>query len=320
MTSEKNTIPATLATVKHGGCVQLGDWLPPLPHTDYNAYNDGSEPLYTAQQMQDYARAALTDALPDIESWSKGYSSGYARAVSDLAAPQPDTDEQYADEQALIDHLDELMDDGGQGGEKWPPAQAAIAGIIAARQPVGQITDAEIDARLNALYREMVDSGQHNGGMSGVAWDRAVYRMASNQSSGNSGELTVDGACQPVCATVKDSLSVGGGQAVGKIVGYMDPEEDFILPTIDSPVVMGKITLFRSPADKWTKPLYDAPPAQAVDPGPVREALQAAEGLATICASVDGYSREEVAASGRAMRQQFADALAKVDSQAVGNG
>nr|WP_312953123.1 hypothetical protein [Stenotrophomonas pavanii] len=66
-------------------------------------------------------------------------------------------------------------------------------------------------------------------------------------------------------------------------------------------------------------PLYAAP-AQAVDLGAVREALQAAEGLATICASVDGYSREEVAASGRAMRQQFADALAKVDSQAVGNG
>lgn len=61
-----------------------------------------------------------------------------------------------------------------------------------------------------------------------------------------------------------------------------------------------------------------APPAQAVDLGAVREALQAAEGLATVCASVDGYSREEVAASGRAMRQQFADALAKVDSKAVG--
>lgn len=47
--------------------------------------------------------------------------------------------------------------------------------------PVGQITDTEVDARLNALYREMVDSGQHNGGMSGVAWDRAVYRMAASQ-------------------------------------------------------------------------------------------------------------------------------------------
>lgn len=58
-------------------------------------------------------------------------------------------------------------------------------------------------------------------------------------------------------------------------------------------------------------------PAQAVDLGAVREALQAAEGLATVCASVDGYSREEVAASGRAMKQQFSDALAKIDSQAV---
>lgn len=65
-------------------------------------------------------------------------------------------------------------------------------------------------------------------------------------------------------------------------------------------------------------PLYAAPPAQAVDLGAVREALQAAEGLATVCASVDGYSREEVAASGRAMRQQFAEALAKVGSKAVG--
>ena len=58
--------------------------------------------------------------------------------------------------------------------------------------------------------------------------------------------------------------------------------------------------------------------AQVVDMGVVREALRAAEGLATICASVDGYSREELAASGRAMRQQFTYALAKVDSQAVG--
>lgn len=66
----------------------------------------------------------------------------------------------------------------------------------------------------------------------------------------------------------------------------------------------------------WAPYVY--PAAQAVDLGAVRQALQAAEGLATICASVDGYSREEVAASGRAMKQQFADALAKVDSQAVG--
>ncbi|EPG2416615.1 hypothetical protein QEK82_001554 [Stenotrophomonas maltophilia] len=59
-------------------------------------------------------------------------------------------------------------------------------------------------------------------------------------------------------------------------------------------------------------------PAQVVDLGPVRAALDAAEGLAVVCASVDGYSREEVAASGRAMTQQFADARALIDSKAVG--
>lgn len=36
-----------------------GAELPPLPHTTYNGYSDGSEPLYTADQMHDYARAAL---------------------------------------------------------------------------------------------------------------------------------------------------------------------------------------------------------------------------------------------------------------------
>lgn len=59
------------------------------------------------------------------------------------------------------------------------------------------------------------------------------------------------------------------------------------------------------------------PPAQTLDLGGVREALQAAEGLAIICASIDCYASEELATSGRAMRQQFADALALIDSQAV---
>lgn len=56
----------------------------------------------------------------------------------------------------------------------------AVAAVTSL-QPVGQATDAEIDARLNALYRDTVDSGQHNGGMLGVAWDRAVYRMVASQ-------------------------------------------------------------------------------------------------------------------------------------------
>lgn len=33
--------------------------LPELPYTNYNGYSDGSEPLYTADQMRDYARKAI---------------------------------------------------------------------------------------------------------------------------------------------------------------------------------------------------------------------------------------------------------------------
>lgn len=43
---------------------------------------------------------------------------------------------------------------------------------------VARLTDAEIDARLNALHRGMRERGEHNGGMAGVAWDRAVFRAA----------------------------------------------------------------------------------------------------------------------------------------------
>lgn len=35
--------------------------LPELPLTAYNAYSDGSEPLWTKDQMRDYARAALAN-------------------------------------------------------------------------------------------------------------------------------------------------------------------------------------------------------------------------------------------------------------------
>ncbi|GEM_PF-6435230 len=57
MSNDKNNAapdlqPAELAE-------QQGVSLPPLPRTHYNACGDGSEPLYTAEQMDDYARAAL---------------------------------------------------------------------------------------------------------------------------------------------------------------------------------------------------------------------------------------------------------------------
>ena len=94
-----------------------------------------------------------------------------------LAARQPVAELSWADYWMERGQPDVAHDfDAFSRAEAW-----AFQRFPAARQPVGQLTDAEIDARLNALFREMVASGQHNGGMSGVAWDRSVYRMASSQ-------------------------------------------------------------------------------------------------------------------------------------------
>lgn len=126
----------------------------PWPEIDLilaDAYSAGAEGL----QFEGIARrAAVRAAIAGNTSHQSEYLHGsdelrarvageraaYLEGLNEgklIAARQPDTDEQYANEQALIDHLDGLMDDGGQGREKWPPAQAAIAGIIAARHPVG---------------------------------------------------------------------------------------------------------------------------------------------------------------------------------------
>ncbi len=99
---------------------------------------------------------------------------------------------------------------------------------------------------------------------------------------------------------------------------------DAELARISQPDVMAKI---RAKQEAKNALHFDTPlpgnaaahlPAQAVDLGPVRAALDAAEGLAVVCASVDGYSLEEVAASGLAMRKQFTDARALIDGKAVG--
>ncbi|HHA2894697.1 TPA: hypothetical protein ACOFC4_000259 [Stenotrophomonas maltophilia] len=156
--------PATLATVKHGGCVQLGDGLPPLPKMQRFTNLYGETFAYSAEQMRDYARSALS-AQP-----SPG-GQGDALLESLVARWRRDADEIGISDSTLCQKIANCT----------MRHAAELQAALAARQPVGQISDTEIDARLNALYREMVDSGQHNGGMSGVAWDRAVFRMASRQ-------------------------------------------------------------------------------------------------------------------------------------------
>ncbi|MDQ7284911.1 hypothetical protein [Stenotrophomonas sp. Sm5341] len=64
-----------------------------------------------------------------------------------------------------------------------------------------------------------------------------------------------------------DAEPINASQPVGQIVGYMDPNADFMLARPGDCVLMGNIVLWREPGSKYTKPLYDAPPAKAVDLG-----------------------------------------------------
>lgn len=104
---------------------------------------------------------------------------------------------------------------------------------LAEQQGAGA-TDAEIDSRLNALHRHMKASGQHNGGMVGVAWDRAVYRAAL-------------AASQPWA-----QLPVGQ-----------------VRTTVDGGFIA---ELFPDVADRVSNmaPLFASPPVQGIDPGQLR--------------------------------------------------
>lgn len=176
---------APLPTVKNGGCVQLPSltdqrsaWMLPDDARIVSVIADNIERgkldhpgFYRNTQLAEVLRRMLTAALA-----ARQPLAGFSWADYWLERGQPDVAHDF---------------DAFSRAEAW-----ALQRFPAARQPVGQLTDAEIDERLNTLYRAMVASGQHNGGMSGVAWDRAVYRMASSQLSGKSGDLAFD--TQPV--------------------------------------------------------------------------------------------------------------------------
>lgn len=162
----------TLADVQPGGTVRLGDHdeKPPQELPDLIVTRGDGIPLPDqAAGIEEFKRQCLRRIeaeYPHLAAQPSPGGQGDAQTIEKL--------------RAMMDHSF-----GGPGFVVYGTEQSIaeverrLAPGIAARQPVGEITDTEIDARLNALYREMVDSGQHNGGMSGVAWDRAVYRMAS---------------------------------------------------------------------------------------------------------------------------------------------
>lgn len=200
----------TLADVQPGGRVRLGDRLPEAVAqalaTVNEAANDArhagnykvanalvnarvtlsKQLLALSAQPSPGGQDALAEAarrvLSDVDSGDyhgEISEATYAALEAALAARQPVGEVSVKKEDANNYCL--ILRALGMEEEGDPVAEVKALIEARDRQRVGEISDAQIDARLNALYREMVDSGQHNGGMSGVAWDRAVYRMASSQ-------------------------------------------------------------------------------------------------------------------------------------------
>ncbi len=193
---------------------------------------------------------------------------------------------------------------------------AVIRAALAARQPVGEVSVKKEDANNYCLILRALGMEEEG---DPVAEVQALVEARDRQSVGEHMRSDLSGyavAASQVrrgydveCDRCGKFCDEGPGpcQPVGQIVGYMDPDADFMLPRADGCVLMGKVEvcLWKTPAGKYTKPLYDAPPAQAVDLGAVRNAVQG------ITLRFDGdlpYIKG------------IAEALALIDSQAVGNG
>lgn len=102
----------TLADAQPGGRVRLGDQLPPLPYPNYPVSKTGLQNnAYTASQMWDYARAALS-AQPS-PGGQDALAEAARRVISDI-------------------------DSGDYHGEISEATYAALEDTLAARQPVGE--------------------------------------------------------------------------------------------------------------------------------------------------------------------------------------
>ncbi|WP_313251133.1 hypothetical protein [Stenotrophomonas indicatrix] len=308
MTTDKT--PATLTTAKHGGCVQLGVTVSDedravlqrlqdaLPTAGINGWAKGVEVLESLlrQSLGQPSRDGQGNARPQFEEYRGGDCERDAQGYYTNARTAQD----WAMWQAALSAQPSPSDMGN-------PISTSPGGQGDARVAMSEDDFSNMVETVAGEHGEMLEDGAPYNGwcfsceeliefshgiIRGWGWERRAqeYALAARQPVGEQPAIWVSPG---QLAAHKDRVPGDGG-------AYL-------------PARLTK-------DGQFTKPLYATPPAQAVYLGAVREALQAAEGLATICASVDGYSREELAASGRAMRQQFADALAKVDSQAVGNG
>lgn len=229
------SLRATLADVQPGGRVRLGDVLPPLPRTHYNACGDGSEPLYTAKQLRDYARAALSaqpsqpgqgDALHeavgrifgcDGSPWRTRDVAAVLRDYAALAARQPVSAEDWSRSMAAKE-AGQYVGAGAHGVPDEPAARQPVEfeRAIPTRRRESAV---ELLLQLGFVWNNQRWEDRRQPVGDHLAQDRKMVSQpaASNQLSGNSGELAVDGARQPVGEPVGEGWSGWATQYAGKM-------------------------------------------------------------------------------------------------------
>nr|WP_313227313.1 hypothetical protein [Stenotrophomonas pavanii] len=131
-----------LADVQPGGRVRLGDGLPPLPKMQRFTNLYGETYAYTAEQMRDYARAALS-AQPS--------PGGQGEVTDDMvkAALGPNGWSTYNEEWSSRDRM-----------------RAALAAGLTARQPVGQKPVEHDCTNCDRKHAEVICPT-----CAGIAWD-----------------------------------------------------------------------------------------------------------------------------------------------------
>lgn len=261
MTTDKT--PATLATVKHGGCVQLGDGHALAEHiTDHlcaNDYDIGGRP----ELLACVAEAIASNTRDRFETWARLNGHTLTRSA-DGEYCFISVRNLWSSWQAA---LSAQPSSGGQGAllRNRTPADYAIehAGYLATAAQ--RLLDArgELDALVMRREEEDdVEDGDMHAAQECVDEASTGVRTAIYDFEKRRDRALA--ARQPVCATVKDSLTVGSGLPVGEPVCFIHPR--------DADRLRAKECVLRQVGTYWSRisdaiPVYLGQPAQAVDLG-----------------------------------------------------
>lgn len=282
--------------------VQSGEWgpmpdnpdvleLPPLPEEvdsvrcmirGEKGFAEPCDYYFTSKQMRDYARTALAASQPSKQPDSVALGEATEFCIEKGDRRPAHGSGTLVDSGALQMALNVLRRAG-----KDEVADALEA--TAARQPV------EFDDKELQFYREHIGNDLDN-----MLIDAGVF------------EVTHEGGYKACWANSMDALErLIDRQPVGEPVGYFDPD---VLAHLTEGLIDPVGVLRRKPNGKSNVPVWLGSPAQAVDLGQFRPAVELMEWQER------GHANPDFPVGDPKKHAEALRLLALIDSQAVGNG